>query len=170
MVFKRLHLAKLRKRIADEKKAGSLKTPKDQPVKVELNLNRLPCPNCSSILAELAGMYPELKFVVKASSASNKASQAITIEYIEKMLNAGVEVSTLGIYGAIMKKIEEIVRASKAKQIKPITANEYYLVEAALPRIRDNLSREKKLQEMIDEARKRIAAKKEIEKVPPQGS
>jgi hypothetical protein len=170
MVFKRVHLSQLKAKIAADRTAGKLKTPPGQRVRVELSLNRLPCPNCAPILAILAGTNPDLQFVVNASSASNMASADITIQYIEQLLDAGIEVNTLKIFEAIQNKIVQIVTASKAKQIKSITQNEFLLVQAALPVIRNNLAQEKRLQDMIDSAVKNAQRKKALAAVAPQGS
>jgi hypothetical protein len=169
-VFKRGHLSALRSRIAADRAGGRIKTPTGQPVLVTLQLNRIPCPNCSSILASLSGAAPDLRFSVQASSASNTASTEVTIDYIETLLAGGVEVSTLKIFEAIRNKIIQLLQASKAKQIKPLTDNQYYEIRAAIAKIDQNISQEKRLAEMIEEAKKRHAAKTALAKVPPVGS
>lgn len=169
-IFKRAHVAALKTRIAADRSGRRLKTPAGQPVRVTLQLNRIPCPTCSSILASLSAGNPELRFAVQASSASNTASAEVTTDYIETLLAGGVEVSTLKIYDAIQNKMVELLRASSAKQIKPLTGNQFDELQAAIPLIRQNISQEKRLADMIEEAKKRQAKKLELAKVPPVGS
>ena len=169
MVFKRLHLSQLKKRITDERSAGKILSPPGTRTPVELDLNRLPCGNCAPILAILNG-DPDLRFTVKASSASNTASLEVHVDFIDQLLSGGVEVSTLKIYDEILKKIEKIVQAAKAKQIKPITANEFLQVQAAIPRIRDNIAREQQLAALIEAAKSRRASSVALQKVKPVGS
>ncbi|HEU0295568.1 MAG TPA: DUF4157 domain-containing protein [Anaerolineales bacterium] len=168
-VFKNKYLSGLKKQIQADRNAGKLKTPAGQPVKVELNLNRVPCPICSPILAALSSMNPDLRFVVKASSASNTASAEITTEYIEKMLAGGVEVNTLKIFEAIQDKIVEILKASRAKEIA-LTPNDFVQIEVALPMIRENLSKEQALQSMINQATQKLQKNKTLTEVSPMGS
>jgi hypothetical protein len=169
-VFKNRHLSELRKKIQDDRQAGVLKTPAGQPVKVELNLNRVPCPEtCSPLLAGLSGTNPDLRFVVKASSASNQANAEITADYIEKMLASGVDVSTLKIFEAIENKIIEILMASGAKEIE-LTPNDFEEIKVAIPRNKENLSKEKSLQDMINQATQKLQKTKSLDKVPPAGS
>jgi len=169
-VFKNEHLEKLKKQINEDRIEGRLLTPIGQPVKVELNLNRIPCPICAPIIAMLNSQEKDLKFVVKASSASNRDSAAITIEYIEMMLRADVEVDTLKIYEAITKKVVDRIEASQAKEIKRMDSKEYDEFSVAIMKIKDNLRQEKALKEMINDAKHRIKKEKALAKVPPVGS
>ena len=169
-LFARSHLATLKSRIAADRAGGRLKTPVGQRVPVVLELNRLPCPICAPILAGLAGSNPDLQFSVRAASASNAQSAEITMDYIEVLLGAGVEVSTVKIYDAILTKITQLIQAAHARQIKRITGNEFDLLQAAIPRIKENISKEKALADMIAEAKKRQEEKKKLATVPPVGS
>jgi hypothetical protein len=168
-VFKRDMMNALRAHIVAERAAGRIKAPANQRVPVRLTLNRLPCANCAPIVAAMGG-DPVMNIAVSASSASNTHTEAIHEESIEAMFAGGVEVSALRIHEAILAKITQIVRASQMKTIKPITANEYAAVAPAIVLIKDNIAKEKALQEMIERVKARIAAKKALAKVPPQGS
>jgi hypothetical protein len=168
-VFKNKKLQGLWSQIQAERNAGKLKTPAGKPVRVELNLNRIPCPICSPILATLSGMYPDITFVVKASSASNKVSAVITAEYIETMLAAGVEVSTLKVFEAIKNKIVEILRRSQAKEVA-LTSNDFDELQVVIMKLDENLSKERLLQEMINQAVQNRQKKKALGEIPPVGS
>jgi len=168
-VFKNKHLEKLKIQINSERKNGLLKTPAGEPVKVQLDLNRLPCPNCGPILAELASSNPDLRFVVNAASASNSTNIEISIEYIAMMLETGIEVNTLNVFEIIEKKIVEILRASAAKEIA-LSPDDFEEIQAALPKIRDNLSKEQSLKDMIKRAVEILKKKNNLLKVKPIGT
>ncbi len=169
MVFKRLHLRPLKDRIVAERKAGKILTPSGSRVPVAFDLNRIPCPNCASIIS-LLNEDPEIRFVVRAANASNKVSAEVHVDYIEKMLAAGVEVSTLQVHEAVLKKIVEVLQGVKATSVKPLTGNEQDLLSVAIPRIRDNISKESVLAELIEAARARRQAAVALETVKPVGA
>jgi hypothetical protein len=117
----------------------------------------------------LSGMYPDITFVVKASSASNKVNAVITAEYIETMLAAGVEVSTLKVFEAIKNKIVEILRKSQAKEVA-LTSNDFDELQVVIMKLDENLSKERQLQEMINQAVQNRQKKKALGEIPPVGS
>ena len=169
MVFKRRHFGQLKNRISLDRKEGILKTPIGQKVKVKLDLNRLPCPNCSSILAEIATSSPDLAFTVNAASASNMTTPEITIEYIEKMLSAGVKVNASQIFEAVEDKIVEILLSSRAKEIA-LTQDDFEEIDAALPKIRAGISKELSLKDAIVQAAKNQKEKAALNNVPAKGT
>ena len=121
------------------------------------------------LLAGLTGRYPDLKFVIKAATASNKESFRITEDHIEKLLAAGVEVSASKVYEAIDAKFKEFGLKIKAKQIA-LEPDLYVEGEAALEQLRKNLRANQDLQNMIDQVMQNRKSKTAIAEVPPKGS
>jgi hypothetical protein len=117
----------------------------------------------------LSGMYADITFVVKASSASNKVNAEITADYIETMLASGVEVSALKVFQAIQDKIVEILQRSAAKEIA-LAPGEFEEIAVAIPKIRANLSQEARLQDMINQAVQNRQKKKALAEIPPVGA
>ena len=71
---------------------------------------------------------------------------------------------------ASFEGMQKALQAAKAEQIKRVTETQYHDLAHTRQLIDANLSKEKHLQEMIAEAKKRVTAKKALAKVPPVGS
>lgn len=119
-IFIRQHISRLKAKIAADRAANKIKTPPGQPVKVELNLNRLPCGGCSERLANLSSANPDLQFVLKASSVWKIGGlhPATSAEDVKKMLDAGIKVEALDVWEAFAKRLREYGAAVAAKKIR----------------------------------------------------
>ncbi len=163
-------LPEFRQFIKQERAKGNINTPAGQRVPVKLTLNRLPCRSCAPTVASW-GNDPDLAIEVSASSASNQETVETHIDAIEILLQGGVEVSTEQIHASIRDKIADVLKAVGAKTVKPLTSNEEdELTVFANLTLPGNLRASRDLQAMIDEARRRVAAKKAIASVTPIGT
>jgi hypothetical protein len=173
-VFERDHVANLAQRIAEERKAGTLRTPSGQRVPVELDLNRLPCSHCSSLIPRLARQYPELAFTVKAATISNAdvvqrsvpIDSSVHIDFIENMIRQNVNVEPLLIFEAIWSKLLEVALAAKTGKVK--LRSEALAIEVASARqlLDQNLTETARVKALIAAAKERAA----LAKIPPKGS
>lgn len=178
MAFKRFHLANLKAQIAADRKNNKLKTKKGSPVRVELNLNRIPCPLCSPILSDLASSNKDLQFVVKASSISNTTNFEVAADYIAEMIENGIIVEPLDIWKAIKKKFIEMAKKVGAGEIAfGKNSNNFVKVESIAKLIEPNLSKEmtvadaiKRAKQIIEEKKKKKDNNQSMGKVPPKGT
>jgi hypothetical protein len=176
-IFVRQHLPALKARIASERAAGKLLTPAGQRVQVTINLNRLPCSMCSPLMARVAAQNPDLWFIVRASSVSNSqaTSEEIHVQFLEQLLadekgNQLLDVQPLHIHEAIWNKVVQVGNAVKAKKIGPFSQDRALEVAIARPIIMANIAQTAKVEELIAEAKRRVAAKKALAATPPQGA
>jgi Domain of unknown function (DUF4157) len=152
----------------------SLKTPADQRVKIALDLNRLPCPRCSGLIARWGGTYPDVQFIVRASSASTSGTvqksvppdSQIHIEFIETMIRADVQVEPLKIHEAIWKKLQQVALAAGAGKVRLRTESLAVEVTNARDLIARNAAETRKVEGLIEAAKRKAA----LPKVPPKGT
>jgi hypothetical protein len=170
------HLGSLRGQIAAHQQKGTLKTPPGQPVKVELNLNRITCPRCSAIVAGLASGSKDMVFLVKASSVSNEATFEVHAQWIADLIDKGVVVEPLGIWPEIKKKFIEVTKKMGKGEIAFKGQSDNFLSFVAVAqRIDENLGKEQGVKDLIDRAKQLLEDKKKgskdnLNKVPPKGS
>ena len=153
---------------------AALKTPANQRVKIALDLNRLPCPRCSGLIARWAGAYKDVQFIVRASSASTSGTvqktvppdSQIHIEFIETMIRADVQVEPLKIHEAIWKKLQQVALAAGAGKVRLRTESLSVEVTNARDLIARNAAETRKVEGLIESARRKVA----LSKVPPKGS
>jgi hypothetical protein len=173
-VFINRHLPGLAVQIRADHAAGKLKAKPGSPVKIELNLNRLPCQACSSILSGVAGRYPDMRFLVRASSVSNSGSASkfvpsdseAHIDFIKKMIEANIDVAPLPIFDEVWKKILQLGNAAKAGKITLRNGSLAQEITSAQGLMNSGMAETIKVKELIDAAKKRAA----MGKIPPKGS
>ena len=173
-IFVADHLPGLAAKIAQDQRGGLLMTPPGQRIRVELNLNRLPCPTCSPLLARIAGQYPDLQFVVKASSVSNSVTLqknvpddfAPVVEMIQAMLDANIEVEPLFIFDEIWNKVMQVVQGVKNGVVHIRTDNLLDHITAKKTFLEVNRAQTLTVRNLIEEAKNR----QKLKKIPPHGS
>ena len=161
-------------KIRSDRAAGKLKTPADQRVKIALDLNRLPCQRCSSLIARWSGANPDVQFIVRASSASTSGTvqksvppdSQIHIEFIETMIRADVQVQPLKIHEAIWDKLKQVALAAKGGKVRLRTESLSVEVTNARDLIARNAAETRKVEGLIEAAKRKAA----LPKVPPKGS
>jgi hypothetical protein len=172
-VFETQYLSALRARIADERTAGTLLTPAGQKVRVALELNRLPCPRCSSLMQRLSAENQDLQFVVRASSASisgtiQRAVQSdseLHIGFIEDMIRANVQVEPLTIFEAVRQQLLKLEPLLKSGKVRLRGDTLFEAIGSARSLMDYNIEQSKKVKQLIEEAQKRA----KLTKVPPKG-
>ena len=172
-IFARDHLPGLARQIANDQKAGKLNT-KVGPVRLEMSLNRLPCPHCSPLLVRLAGQYPHISFVVLAASVSNAQTiqKAVPtdseahIAFIQQMIEANIDVQPLAIFEAVWAKVLEVANAAKAGKVRLRNGSLADEVTSARQLLGSSLAETQRVKDLIAEAKRRAALKK----LPPQGN
>jgi hypothetical protein len=175
-IFASQHISKLRSQIEDDRRNGRLKTRAGQPVKVELNLNRITCPRCAAILAEVASANRDMAFIVKAASVSNEAKFRVHATWIADLIEAGVVVEPLGIWPEIQKKFVELAtKMGKGEVAFRGESGNFLEFMAAARKIQEGLSREHGVAVLIDMAKelleqKKKGSKKDLANVPPLGT
>ena len=153
---------------------ATLKTPLDQRVKIALDLNRLPCGRCSSLIAGWSAANKDVQFIVRASSASTSGTvqksvapeSQIHIGFIETMIRADVQVEPLKIHEAIWNKLKQVAVAAAGGKVR--LRNESLAVEVTNARamIDFNAAETRKVEGLIEAAKRQAA----LAKVPAKGS
>jgi hypothetical protein len=169
-IFERDHVKDLVKQIRSEQVAKR----EGEKVRVELNLNRLPCSHCSSLVVRLSAEYPDLQFVVKASSISNAdivqrsvpTDSEAHIGFIQEMIDKNVEVEPLAIFEAIWAKLLQVANAAKAGKVRLRNGSLAAEVTAARILLESSLAETQRVRELIAEAKRRAA----LAKVKGQGT
>lgn len=173
-VFARDYLGPLKSEIKARRAAGTLVTPEDQPVKVALELNRLPCPRCSSLMTRLGTENPDLKFVVRASSVSRIGTVQKTVQsdsdlhigFIEDMIRANVDVESLTIFEAVRQKLLQLVPGLRNRTIRLRGDTLFEQIGSARGIMDHNIAETRKVEKLIAAAKARVT----LTKVPPKGS
>jgi hypothetical protein len=175
-VFVSDHLQGLVQTIRTEHAAGHLLTPAGQPVRIEMNLNRLPCQGCSHLMARVARQYPDIRFLVRASSVSNSdsASRFVTsesemhIQFVRTMIEANIDVQPLPIFEAVYRRFLDYGvgrRAGTVPEIKFRGDTLWTRYNTAQDVMNAGKAETIKVRDLIENARTRIA----LGRVPPRG-
>ena len=173
-VFARDHVAGLAARVAADRVARTLRTPPGERVPVLLDLNRLPCQHCSSLVPRLAAAHPGLQFTVRGATVSNaetvQRSVAVDSEahiaFIRRMVEANVNVEPLAFFEAVWAKVLEVAQAAAAGKVKLRSGSLAVEVASARRLYEENLAETRRVRALIDEAKRRAA----LGRIPPQGS
>jgi hypothetical protein len=173
-VFARDYLQPLRAEIQARRAAGALVTPADEKVKVALELNRLPCPRCSSLMQRLASENPDLKFVVRASSVSRigtiqktvQSDSELHIGFIEDMIRANIQVEPLEIFEAVRQHLLSLFTGLRNRTIRLRGDTLFEQIGSARGLMDHNIAETKKVIKLITAAK----ARAKLKKVPPKGT
>jgi hypothetical protein len=114
-----------------------------------------------------------LQFVVRASSVSisgtiQKAVQSdseLHIEFIEDMIRANVQVEPLTIFEAVRRQLLKLEPLLKSGKVRLRGDTLFEAIGNARSLMDYNIEQSKKVQQLIEEARKRA----KLTKVPPKG-
>jgi hypothetical protein len=144
------------------RQSGLLRAAIPRRVPVLLQLNRLPCDGCAAVIRNIAGAHPELAIRVEASSilqANWQAAHQTSVKAAMDLMDAGVELAPLGIWGAVVQQmqqlgVQEVQVAPRARFWRPSEFGPLYAAEA-------------EVQELIDAA---IAAARRRGRVPDRGN